>query len=213
MSVQVQVRLTSTGRKLWVTTDAARGRKNMFFKFGVAEELIHYGLHHLRHDTEEGPFVLPKKLRRLDPKVVLLDLWRRKMLAVDTSTLGPVLKKHHVSDADLNIYWDRVYREGKFSLTPLGDKVLQAIKEFFLASRHGEGFWPLYSLEPEAVTPEWRKVIFDACDHWGFLAEFKLFGNNPHALVTPKPGTYWLRQFPRFEDRLHLLLPSPLDPK
>lgn len=209
--MKIQVHYTRSWRKLWIIIQGRRGfaSQNMYLNFGVAEEMIHYGLHHLRHDTEEGLFVLPKALRRLDPVKVLQDLFRRKMLGVDEDKLGPIKRKFHCPQVEFDLYWKEVYASGLYNLTPLGDAVLQAVKEFFLASVHGNGFLPLYSLEPEAVTPEWRKVIFDACDRWGFLAEFKLFSETPHVLVTPFKSTWWLRQFPRFEDRLHLLIPEP----
>jgi hypothetical protein len=183
----------------------------MYLNFGVAEEMIHYGLHHLRHDTEDGPLVLPKELRRRDPVKVLQDLFRRKMLLPDEEKLGPVKRRFHCPEVEFDLYWNEVYKSGLYDLTPFGNSALQAIKEFFLAAHHGEGTLPLYSLDSLEVTEESRAKITAACAHWGFLAEFtRIQSQNPHVMITPSQGTWWLRQFDRFEDRLDKFIPIGL---
>lgn len=207
----VRVHYTRSWMKLWIvherTKIGIKTQQNMYLNFGVAEEMIHYGLHHLRHDTEEGPYILPKELRRLDPVKVLQDLFRRKMLLAAEIEGWPVKRLHHCPEVEFNLYWEQVYKTGSWCLTPLGTQVLQAVKEFFLAESHGQGTVPLYSLNHREVTDEALEKITAACAHWGFNAEFLRRETNPHVLITPKPGTWWLKQFPRFEDRLEKLIP------
>lgn len=206
----VLVHYTSTWRKLWLTYDERKGhlvvKRHMYLNFGVAEEMIHYGLHHLRHDTEEGPFVLPKALRRRKPVNVLQDLFRRKMLVVNEEKLGPIKRRFHCPQVEFDLYWNEVYKSGLYDLTGFGQSALQAVKEFFFADPHGNGTLPLYSIEPELATDANRKMIFDTCDRWGFLAEF-CGKEKDRVLITPFRSTWWLRQFHRFEDRLDKLIP------
>lgn len=212
------VHYTSTWRKLWIiherTKIGLKLQQNMYLNFGVAEEMIHYGLHHLRHDTEEGPFVLPKELRRRDPVKTLQDLFRRKMLTVDEEKLGPIKRKFHCPQVEFDLYWKGVYDSGHYSLTKFGNEVLQAVKEFFLADPHGWGTLPLYATGHQTLTPEMEQAIRDACAHWGMTCKFtpgapegKSGLCGVHVWIYPDQGTWWLRQFHRFEDRLEKFIP------
>ena len=217
----VSVRPCESGWKIRVYGNLGKLGRNMYFPPDKAEHAIHYGLMRLRHDTPDGPGILPMKLRREDTFQSLKRLQGRRFLHIDYDVAGlppkpnegaHILLSRQVMTA-YDIWFQRVVDNGWWTLAPAAMRALQALKKFLLnpaAPYHG--LFPLQSVGDEPLNEEQQQRLQDHFASYGINA--KLYNcpampasgtgiSGPHILISYPEDAYWLRQLYRLDEAMH----------
>jgi hypothetical protein len=216
----VMVRPCKSSWKIRVYGNLGKLGRNMFFSPDKAEHAIHYGLMRLRHDTPDGPGILPMKLRREDTFQNLKRLQGRRFLHIDYDAAGLPPKAAEGARILLDrqamtydIWFRRVVDNGWWQLAPAAERALQALKKFLLnPAAPFHGMFPAQSIADEPLNEEQARELQEHFQSYGL--DVKLYNlparpasgfglTGPHIVVSYPPDAYWLRQMYRLDEAMN----------